>query len=61
MLEQNAWNYNLFKFRLLQNCLFMGTISLTIAGSVISSDQERMVQSSYMSKLLKNICEGIHF
>ena len=58
-LEQNVWNYILSKFKL-QSRFFMGIISLTIAGSVIRSDQERMVQSGYFfqsSKLLKNICE----
>ena len=63
MLEQNIWNYILSKSKL-QNRLFMGTISLTIAGTVISSNQERMVQGSYFcqsSKLLKNICEEFIF
>ena len=61
----------LSKFEL-QNHLFIGifsvlpksNISLRIAGSVISSNQERMVQSSYFwqwSNLLKNICERIDF
>ena len=59
MLEQNVWNYILSKFKL-QSRFFMGIISLTIAGGVIRSNQERMVQSGYFfqsSKLLKNICE----
>ena len=62
MLKQNVWNYILSKFKL-QSRLFMGTISLTIAGSITRNNQERMVQSSYfyLSKLLKNVCERIHF
>ena len=71
MMEQNIWNCILSEFKL-QSRLFMGifsvlpksTISLTIAGGVISSGQEGMIQSSYFcqsSKLSKNICEKIHF
>ena len=71
MMEQNVWNYILSEFKL-QSRLLMGifsvlpksTISLTIAGGVIYSGQEGMVQSSYFcqsSKLLKNICEKFIF
>ena len=70
MMEQNIWNCILSDFKL-QSRLFMGifsvlpksTISLTIAGGVINSGQEGMIQSSYFcqSKLSKNICEKIHF
>ena len=65
LLEQKIGNNVLSKFKL-QARLFMGffsvvpksTISLTIAGIVISRHQEGIIQSSYFcysSKLLKNV------